>query len=48
MLQFADILSLELLKYNWVVNPCAQPIDWRFTGDWFDGAPSGKFPTLRP
>ena len=43
--KFADIHSRELLKYDWVVNPCASPIKWRFTGDWFDVAPSGEFPT---
>ena len=47
VLKFADILP-ELLKYDWFVNSCAPPTNWRFAGDWFDVAPSGEFPTLHP
>ena len=46
-LKFADILP-ELLKYDWFVNSCAPPTNWRFAGDWSDVAPSGEFPTLHP
>ena len=46
-LKFADILP-ELLKHDWFVNSCAPPINWRFTGNWSDVAPSGEFPTLHP
>ena len=42
------ILFGELLKYDWVVNPCALQIKWRLPGDWFDVAPSGESPTLHP
>ena len=42
-LKFADILP-ELPKYDWFVNSCAPPINWRFGGDWSDVAPSGEFP----
>ena len=45
--KFAGMHSKELLKYDWVVNPSAPPIKWRFTGDLFDVAPSGEFPTLQ-
>ena len=44
--KFADILP-ELLKYDWFVNSCAPPTNWKFAGDWSDVAPSGDYTRAR-